>query len=127
KGIENFTMLIAENNLLYELRWDGHEAHFKQLNENEAHILCSVTLYTPEVIEMRKKWFAGWLQQNNDYSVERILKFHLFAGEGDDYTNVRMSRAGIVQTVSITSVQAQKMYYTDLKEQGEANFGIYTF
>ncbi|MDB5284433.1 MAG: hypothetical protein JWO06_3508, partial [Bacteroidota bacterium] len=131
-GIEPFTILVAENKKLYELRWDGAQKHFKTLDENKPHIRCSVTLYTPEVIAMREEWFANWLKSHDKYLVEEILQFHLFAGEGDKATQVRMSRAGIVQTVSITCVETgtdvHRMYYSPIQE-GQENFyfGTYSF
>lgn len=123
QGIEPFTMVISEGNELSEFRWDGNEKFFKPLDSQKPYIYCSVTLYTPEVIAMRQRWFANWLAMHNEYRVEDILSFHLFAGEGDEHTQVRMSVAGIIQTVSITCIQSagkeQTMYYSDLK--GEKN------
>jgi Transport and Golgi organisation 2 len=131
KGIEPFTMIIVENKELYEIRWDGAEKFFKTLDRAVPHIRCSATLYTPEVIAMRERWFDAWLSGHSHYQVEDILSFHLFAGEGDAYTQVRMSIYGVVQTVSITSVRAsdnqQVMYYSDLKGEKSFYFSAYTF
>ncbi len=130
-NIEPFTLLIAENKELFELRWDGSEKFFKPLNPQKPHIYCSATLYTPEVIAMREQWFAKWLHSHPEYSVPDILGFHLFAGEGDEHTQVRMSIYGLVQTVSITSIMAvnneQTMYYSDLKGEKSFYFSGYTF
>jgi hypothetical protein len=130
-GIEPFTMVIAEDKKLYELRWDGKNKFFKPLEEKQPHIRCSVTLYTPEVIAMREQWFENWLAVHKNYLVHEILLFHLFAGEGDDSTKIRMSRAGIVKTVSITCIEQsgnkQNMYYSDLKGENNFYFGSYSF
>lgn len=124
EGIEPFTMVISEGKDLFELRWDGNEKFFKQIDARQPHIYCSATLYTPEVIAMRQNWFAAWLSTHKIYTVEDILSFHLFAGEGDEHTKIRMSIFGIVQTVSITCIHKtendQKVYYSDLK--GDKNF-----
>jgi len=131
QGIEPFTLLIIEDKDLFEFRWDGQEKFFKPLNAGLPHIRCSVTLYTPEVIAMREKWFAVWLDKHHDYRVRDILSFHLFAGEGDQHTQVRMSIFGIVQTVSITCIQSTGkelcMYYSDLKGEKNYYFGAYDF
>ena len=131
QGIEPFTMVIIEARELFELRWDGQTKFFKTLDPLKPHIHCSATLYTPEVIAMREKWFAAWLQNHKDYRVNDILKFHLFAGEGDEHTQVRMSIYGIVETVSITCMELQgdeqSMYYSDLKGEESYYFGRYGF
>ena len=130
-GIEPFTLLIVEDNKLFELRWDGQNKFFKQLEADQPHIRCSATLYTNEVIAMREKWFADWLTNQNTFSVKDILLFHLFAGDGDEHTQVRMSIYGIVQTVSITCIQSEgdelQMYYSDLKGEKSYHFGVYGF
>ena len=122
--IEPFTMLIIEDKKLYDFRWDGSQKYLKELDAGQPNMHCSVTLYTPKVIALRQKWFADWLKEQGEYSVKEILKFHLFAGENDTSTNIRMSRMGLVKTVSITCVEGrnklQKMYYSDL--QGDNNF-----
>jgi hypothetical protein len=123
-GIEPFTTLIIEENKLYEFHWDGAQKYFKEIDATQPLIRCSVTLYTPEVIALREKWFSGWLKKHNTYEVKEILKFHLFAGENDTGTNIRMSRSGLVKTVSVTCIErtceTQKMYYSDL--QGTKGF-----
>ena len=131
QGIEPFTMLVVEDKKLYELRWDGNGKYFKALEETKPQILCSVTLYTDKVITMRQQWFADWLKTHAEYTIAEILRFHLFAGEGDLATQIRMSRAGIVQTVSITCVQQQadklRMYYSDVQGDKDFYFGAYSF
>ena len=80
---------------------------------------------------MRQKWFAAWLGKHAVFNVKDILAFHLFAGEGDENTQVRMSIYGIVKTVSITCIErkegAQTMYYSDLQGEKDYFFGAYRF
>jgi uncharacterized protein with NRDE domain len=38
QDIEPFTLILLENNCLYEARWDGAEKYCKQLSINRAHI-----------------------------------------------------------------------------------------
>ncbi len=131
QGIEPFTLLIIEKEKLFELRWNGTEKFFTTLNARQPYMRCSATLYTPEVIAMREKWFADWLKKHDKYYVPDILSFHLFAGQGDEHTQIRMSVAGVVKTVSITSVHSvsniQNMYYSDLKGEKNYTFGSYNF
>jgi hypothetical protein len=131
QGIEPFTLVIIEAGELFEFRWNGQEKFFKALDPRQPNIHCSATLYTDEVIAMREKWFAAWLSKRQVYGVNDILSFHLFAGEGDEHTQVRMSIYGIVKTVSITCIHItgnkQRMYYSDLKGEKSYYFGAYGF
>ncbi len=131
KGIEPFTMVIVEGKELFELRWDGIEKFLKALDPKVPHIHCSATLYLPEVIAMRERWFTNWLKDRKEFKIEDILAFHLFAGEGDEHTQVRMSIMGIVQTVSITCIQSinnrQTMFYSELSGNEEFVFTAYGF
>lgn len=122
EGIEPFTLVVLEFGNLYELRWTGTEKLFKKLDELMPHIWSSVTLYTPETISLREKWFADFLDNNPHYTQDDIFQFHLFAGEGDSATDIRMSRMGLVKTVSVTSVLFKEdihtMQYFDLSGNG---------
>jgi hypothetical protein len=130
-GIEPFTMVIAEDKLLFEVRWDGTKKYLSQLDETKPNIHSSATLYNKETMALREEWFNNWLITHTDYRVEDILNFHLFAGDGDAAHNIRMSRFGIVETLSVTSIKLEnnvvEMYYADLKDKKEADFGVYTF
>jgi hypothetical protein len=127
-GIEPFTLVVLEFGNLYELRWTGTQKLFKKMNELEPHIWSSVTLYTPQTIALREKWFAAFLDNNPHYTQDDILKFHLFAGEGDSATDIRMSRLGLVKTVSVTSVlyagNEHTMQYIDLGMMDSSNHTI---
>jgi len=131
EGIEPFTLLIAENDKLFEFRWDGLQKYYKVLDEKSPCIYCSVTLYPPEVIALRKQWFEAWLKEHPTFKTADILHFHLFAGEGNEFTNVRMNRYGIVKTISISSVQSSRemqcMYYSALEGEKIFHFRVYTF
>jgi len=130
-GVEPFTLLIAEYEKLYEMRWSRNEKYFKQLNEKEPAIRSSVTLYRPEITALREKWFNEWLKTRDPYQVLAILHFHLFTGEGDKTTNLKMSGRGLVHTVSVTSVESTqnnvRMYYAGIQEEKKFYFGSYSF
>ena len=104
--IEPFTIVLVDwNNQLdtYELVWDGITKHFTKLKQ-EPRIWSSSTLYTDEMKEMRKDWFANWLIDNNEFQQESILEFHQNDKLGTPDTSVKMKRP-FVETVSITSVE----------------------
>ena len=121
KKIEPFTMIIVDYKSslkLYEIRWDGKQAHLSVIDPKVSHIWSSVTLYTPEVRREREMWFNEWKKsKSHGYEPEDVIDFHLTGGIGDKETDIMMRRAG-TYTVSITQiVKADKevvMNYKDL-------------
>lgn len=118
-GIEPFTMIIWQENSLYECRLDATEKkHVRNLPAYRPYIWSSTTLYDEDVRKRREQWFAKWLNNHPVPTQEDILNFHLFAGDGDAANDLFMNRDGKVFTVSITSVllapNGSHMHYTDL-------------
>lgn len=103
KGMEPFTMIILENEQLFEFRWDETKIHIVKLDRNRPHIWSSSTLYSDEIKKKRKEWFGNW-QLENKFNLEDIINFHKNAGEGNPEYDLVMNRNNIVQTVSITSI-----------------------
>lgn len=105
-GIEPFTIVLVDWNTslqLYELVWDGNQQHLTALPQ-EPRIWSSSTLYTQEVKQLRKDWFADWVRNNQEYSQKDIVAFHMDAKKGTPETSVKMKR-WYVETVSVTSVE----------------------
>ena len=117
-NIEPFTAIIWTDNRLYECRWDGTKKHSTEVDNSIPHIWSSVTLYDPNVIAKRKKWFKEWLVKKQDKTQNDILAFHQFTGDGDSHNDLKMNR-GQVYTVSITSLSLSRdhalMRYLDLR------------
>lgn len=103
KGMEPFTMVILENEQLFEFRWDEKKVHITELDRSHPHIWSSSTLYNDEIKKKRKEWFAKW-QLQNEFKLEQIFNFHKNAGEGNSDYDLVMNRNNIVQTVSITNI-----------------------
>lgn len=118
-GMEAFTMIIYDQGNLYDLRWDENQKHIRSLNVCDLHIWSSATLYEPAIRQKRVEWFEEWrLTQKGRYKREDILNFHRNAGEGDIWNDLVMNRNGLVETVSITSIEKRPkeidMLYHDL-------------
>lgn len=126
--VEPFTLILLKQRKLSVLKWDGNRAHLEQRDPETPAVWSSVTLYSEEVIHLREEWFARWLQQHADYRQEEIMHFHRFGGEGDPSTDIRMSRDGVVQTVSISSVEwkpeAVRLQYDDLLNARQYNIHV---
>lgn len=119
EGIEPFTLVLVDwfaALKTYELVWDGFVKDFKELSQ-APKIWSSSTLYTEEMKVLRKKWFANWLSEKEEFSQEDILEFHQNENLGEKGTSPKMKRA-FVETVSVTSVKkentAVNMLYKDL-------------
>lgn len=104
--IEPFTLVFVDWNKgleTYELVWDGEIKHFKKLPQ-EPKIWSSSTLYTQEMKELRKDWFADFLKENHEFHQQKIIEFHKNENLGTVETSPKMKRH-LVETVSITSVK----------------------
>jgi hypothetical protein len=117
--VEPFTLILLEEQNLYECRWDGWQKYYLQLKKHRPYIWSSVTLYDKETIGKREKWFAGFLNQNPNPTQHDVLQFHQFAGEGDEKNDLLMERDRDYSTVSITSMlltaDRGSMKYLDIK------------
>lgn len=104
--IEPFTIVLVDwnNNLeTHELVWDGVQKHFTKLVQ-KPHIWSSSTLYTDDMKQLRKDWFADWLNEQESFQQKNILKFHQDDTKGEVGTSLKMKRP-FVETVSVTSVK----------------------
>lgn len=119
-NIEPFTLVILEEEGLYECRWDGQTKFFNRIDEKIPHIWSSATLYSKEVISERERWFAHWLEKFPEPSQEQVLEFHQHTGHGDPANAISMNREGVLKTISVTSVAKKaseiSMTYIDLTD-----------
>ncbi|MDR3712656.1 MAG: NRDE family protein [Puia sp.] len=117
--IEPFTLVLWQNGELTEMRWDGSGKSLFQKDAGSPHIWSSCTLYTDEEIRHRKAHFEQWCLDQKEYSVDEILKFHLFAGQNeDDKRRIRINRDGKMLTVSVSCIETgpgnSLFHYSDL-------------
>lgn len=104
-NIEPFTVILWQNNSLFQCSWDGQKKYYRVLSPTRAYIWSSVTLYDDTIRKKRGHWFAGWLNQHPCPDQKSIIQFHRFAGEGNKYEDLFMNRNGEVRTVSITGLE----------------------
>jgi uncharacterized protein with NRDE domain len=118
-NIEPFTLVLFIENELYECRWDGNKKYGKQLLAEVPHIWSSSTLYDEEAVMKREHWFEEWLNNNATPAADDILNFHRFAGDGNAFNDLQMSRDDVYSTVSITGIEITRnkmaMRYLDIK------------
>jgi hypothetical protein len=118
EGIEPFTLILIQEENLFELRWDGNKLIHTPLPAHEPKIWASATLYSVETIEKRSRWFDRWTLEHPDPTPENIREFHRFAGDGDKENDLLMNRKDFLMTTSITTVarlrRRTQMIYEDL-------------
>lgn len=109
-NIEPFTIVYYLNNQLFEFRWNSKERFLRELDIHHSYIWSSATLYNTEISNKRKEWFKQWQLRNLSPSQYEIIHFHLTAGDGDAYDNLKMNRDNQLFTVSISSILIGKNY-----------------
>jgi uncharacterized protein with NRDE domain len=117
--IEPFTLILVDYQAQlesYELLWDGTTKHFTKLPQ-EPKIWSSSTLYSDDMKQLRKDWFADWLLANEDFKQEKIIQFHQNENLGTVETSPKMKRP-FIQTVSTTSIK---------KENGKVGITYFDF
>jgi Transport and Golgi organisation 2 len=107
-GIAPFTLIMVENKLLYECRWDGALKYMKPLDNLLPHIWSSATLYNEEQTDLRRKWFSKFLQNNSNIQQQDIISFHKNTGDENEETSLVMNRNNKYFTVSVTSIVVQQ-------------------
>jgi len=124
EGMEPFTMIIYQNDTLYEIRWDAQQQSIKPLDIAKAHLWASSTLYPPDVQQKRQTWFRDWLTNRTEINLDTVLHFHQTAGDGDPSNDLVMNRNNLVCTTSITTIQKTDhkvdMQFIDLIHQNNA-------
>jgi transport and Golgi organization protein 2 len=110
--IEPFTLVVFENQKLFQLDWDGSDKGMLQLDETQNHIWSSSTLYSKEVREHRSSWFYSFLSSKQIVSESEMLNFHQYTEEDNPENGLIINRNEILKTLSITQsvIDKNKVY-----------------
>ena len=118
--IEPFTMVLFENNKLFELQWNEIQKSQEELAISENHIWSSSTLYSKEIRTERAKWFTNFMLNNANPTAKDILNFHQFTEAENTEFGLQINRNNLLKTVSITQCLVTKneiqMSYLDFME-----------
>ena len=109
-GIENFTIILWEQGLLREIKWDGEKQNVKLHDTRQAHIWSSVTLYDQDMITERHSWFSNWLTTVTEITQADILNFHSSTQTTNKEYGLLISRENQISTSSITSLCIQQQH-----------------
>jgi hypothetical protein len=123
QGVENFTLLMLENGMVYEFRWDGEEKFFQLKDETDPHIWSSCTLYDEDTAADKEFKFMDWIEEQDKVTPKDIVHFHGYQNPDGFLLDLPM-----VKTVSITCIfmNGNKMHmkYHDLLTRHDADQSI---
>jgi uncharacterized protein with NRDE domain len=112
--IEPFTIVLFQDQQLYQLRWNGAYKEAIKLDANEKHIWSSSTLYPKKVREERVDLFQAFLEKNTTLSEVEMYNFHRYTEEGNQENGLVINRNGELKTLSITQSIIEKNKVTIL-------------
>lgn len=106
ENIEPFTLVLFQDNELFQLQWNGKDKDCITLDSKKNHVWSSVTLYSKEIRENRTDWFHSFLSQNFGtnaiVSETEMLHFHRHTEEENQENGLVINRNNELKTVSIT-------------------------
>ena len=101
-NIEPFTLVLFQENQLFQLRWNGNQKMTVSLDTHKNHIWSSSTLYPKEIRAKRSDWFYTFLDVNPEISETEMLHFHRYTEEKNQENGLVINRNEEMKTLSIT-------------------------
>lgn len=126
--IEPFTIILFQNNQLFQLRWDGKNKDSIQLEVGINHIWSSTTLYSKDIRDNRSNLFDAFLNSKSIVSEKDMFHFHRYTEEGNQENGLVINRNETLKTLSITQAILEEnkveIVYNDLSinEEFETTF-----
>jgi uncharacterized protein with NRDE domain len=102
ENVEPFTIVLFQDQQLYQLRWNGNEKSTLKLDTNENHIWSSSTLYAKEIREQRAQRFSTFLDTTPEVTFEEIFRFHRYTEAENSQHGLIINRNDQLKTLSIT-------------------------
>ncbi|MFE3868469.1 NRDE family protein [Flavobacterium sp. LS2P90] len=102
ENIEPFTLVLFQNNALFQLRWNGIQKETTPLDIHKNHVWSSSTLYSRAIREKRSDWFYTFLEKNPQNSETEMLRFHRYTEQENQENGLVINRNDEMKTLSIT-------------------------
>lgn len=122
-GIEPFTLVLFQEEKLYQLRWNEINKETVFLDASQNHIWSSSTLYSAELRQKRAQWFSAFMEINTEVSSKELFHFHRYTQENNQEHGLVINRSDILKTLSITQTVIEKnkveILYNDLITKNE--------
>lgn len=103
-NVEPFTLIIFQDTVLTEVKWDEVEKHVFNKSIKKPHIWSSATLYNRTQRIKRKQWFDHFCRYNIPLSTDKILSFHINTQAKNSEYGLVINREDQTKTVSITQL-----------------------
>ena len=111
--VESFTLVVYENQALFQLQWNEIEKDTMELDISKKYIWSSSTLYSQEIREKRSLWFYDFIKHKDEISEVDLYNFHSNTEPENTENGLVINRNNVLKTVSISQV---------ILENGEAIF-----
>lgn len=121
-GVEPFSLVTYQHDQLFFKRWDGENKYSEELNSAQPHIWSSVTLYEEEIRNVRKQWFADFLDSNpHEKTADDLIQFHTTTGKDNSINGLVINRDNVMLTKNVTQIAMledhAKMVHWELLKQ----------
>lgn len=115
-NIEPFTLVLFQEEQLFQLRWNGKVKEKLQLDANKKHIWSSSTLYSCNIRKQREALFNSFIEDKELLSEQEMYEFHRYTDKENNENGLVINRNEEMKTLSITqaifeSGQVQVMHY----------------
>lgn len=112
--IEPFTLVLFQNNELFQLSWNGNNKEKTLLESTKNYVWSSSTLYSSEIRKKRSDWFYTFLEKNPAISETEMLHFHRHTEAENQENGLVINRNNEMKTLSITQSVIEKNKVTIL-------------
>lgn len=102
ENIEPFTLVLFQENQLFQLRWNGREKEKLNLDTNKKHIWSSSTLYSSDIRKERADLFYSFFEGKVSLSESDMYQFHRYANKENKENGLVINRNDEMKTLSIT-------------------------
>jgi hypothetical protein len=107
-NIEPFTLVLFQDQQLFELRWNGEVKETTELDCNARHIWSSSTLYPADIRTERSDAFYSFLDNNPIISESEMYQFHRYTEVENLENGLIINRNNELKTLSITQSVIEK-------------------
>jgi uncharacterized protein with NRDE domain len=107
-NIEPFTLVLFQEQQLFQLRWNGVEKSSVSLEIDKNYVWSSSTLYSKDIREQRSNWFYSFLDANSEITEDRMLHFHRYTETDNNEHGLVINRNNELKTLSITQAVIEK-------------------
>lgn len=129
-GIEPFTIVLFQDEKLYQLRWNEIQKETLLLDATQNHIWSSSTLYDAAIREKRAHWFVDFITTKNNLEPNDLFHFHRYTEDQNQEHGLVINRDNVLKTVSITQTVIEQnkveILYSDLIAKKEFSNAILT-